>query len=853
MTRALQDRESHFLVWPRKRCGTRLLATVSVALALVWLSACTRRDPEIVYQRATRALRQGDLAAAANEAEKGYKQFHKASPDWAWKFTTLRARVLSWRGMNDEVLKLLAAEPEPPLSGDLAVQRYRLDAVAYALSLRFAESESELKKAESICVSSPYPSCGDLPTARGMLQMETSQFDGAEESFERALASARAGRDQFLEATALLNLSWCALGQEHHDEALDRANAARNIAIPQGFEDVAQNALGNMGWAYYRLGEAERAKETFIEAKKQAEKLADFTDQVSWLQAIGYVDLDANRLDAAQQSFQQSFDLAKHTNREDMTDSLTALAFVSEQTGKLDEAKRYDDEALSMARADNDGADLVYPLLVKGRLALRSNDFASAENTFREVVQSHDTDVFLKWEAQRSLARLYEDQSQFDSANREYKTALDTFETARSELKHEDSRLPFLTNASRIYDNYIHFLVAQGKKDEALRVADFSRGRTLAEGLGLLQKGTSFKPVALDVQGVARRAGATIFFYWLGEKESYLWAITSQKTVLFSLPPRAEIDAAAQRYRQDLGGPRDVLESADGDGQYLYRTLIAPAQSVLQRDAKVLIIPDGSLNNLNFETLLVPESKSPASRPSDSKLHYWIEDVTLADASSLRILGAASVAKEKRDRSLLLVGDSVAPSDKYPQLAQAAAQMESVARHFPAAGEKILTRKEATPSAYLASKPERFSYIHFVAHGTASWLSPLDSAIVLSKDSAEDDSFKLYAREIIRHPLRAELVTVSACYSAGERSYTGEGLVGLSWAFLRAGAHNVIAALWDATDAPTEQLMDRFYDELNQGAAPDAALRTAKLSLLHHSGFHNPYYWAPFQLYARLS
>ena len=423
-------------------------------LVLACLPACSRhRDPQAALDHARETLRRGDMVAATEEAEKGYKQFHKASPDWAWKFTTLRARVLSWRGMNDEVLKLLAAEPEPPLSGDLAVQRYRLDAVAYALSLRFAESESELKKAESICVSSPYPSCGDLPTARGMLQMETSQFDGAEESFERALASARAGRDQFLEATALLNLSWCALGQEHHDEALDRANAARNIAIPQGFEDVAQNALGNMGWAYYRLGEAERAKETFIEAKKQAEKLADFTDQVSWLQAIGYVDLDANRLDAAQQSFQQSFDLAKHTNREDMTDSLTALAFVSEQTGKLDEAKRYDDEALSMARADNDGADLVYPLLVKGRLALRSNDFANAENTFREVVQSHDTDVFLKWEAQRSLARLYEDQSQFDSANREYKTALDTFETARSELKHEDSRLPFLTNASRIYDN----------------------------------------------------------------------------------------------------------------------------------------------------------------------------------------------------------------------------------------------------------------------------------------------------------------------------------------------------------------------------------------------------------------
>jgi CHAT domain-containing protein len=186
--------------------------------------------------------------------------------------------------------------------------------------------------------------------------------------------------------------------------------------------------------------------------------------------------------------------------------------------------------------------------------------------------------------------------------------------------------------------------------------------------------------------------------------------------------------------------------------------------------------------------------------------------------------------------------------------------METVARHFPAARQRILARQQATPAAYLASSPEQFSYIHFVAHGTASRLSPLDSAIVLSQiafsksapseAAAGSDSFKLYARDIIRHPLRADLVTISACYGAGERAYSGEGLVGLSWAFLRAGAHNVVAALWEATDASTEQLMDKFYDELDKGASPDAALRAAKLSLLRESGFHNPFYWAPFQLYA---
>ncbi len=122
--------------------------------------------------------------------------------------------------------------------------------------------------------------------------------------------------------------------------------------------------------------------------------------------------------------------------------------------------------------------------------------------------------------------------------------------------------------------------------------------------------------------------------------------------------------------------------------------------------------------------------------------------------------------------------------------------------------------------------------------------------MILSK---EGDSYKLYARDIVRHRLNANLVTISACNGSGTRAYSGEGLVGLSWAFLRAGAHNVIAALWEVSDASTPELMDSLYKELSQGKDPAAALRDAKLSLLHSqdpkSVFRKPFYWAPFQLY----
>jgi CHAT domain-containing protein/Flp pilus assembly protein TadD len=685
----------------------------------------------------------------------------------------------------------------------------------------------------------------------GRLEMNRAHYSQAQSLFERGLASAHASRNQFLEADSLLNLSWSADEQSHFDEALDWANAARQLSVAQGYADISQTALGNMGWAYYKLGDLEKAEGLLIEAEKGAENLHDVGDQLGWLTDLGYTYMDARDFTVAERSFQQSLKLAHQINsRQDIVNSLIALAFVSEQTGKLDDAKHYADEALAKAREDKNGRDQVYPRLVQGRVAARLHDDVAAENAFREVAQSPDTPVFLKWEAERSLARLYEDEKQVGSANREYRTALSTFEIARSELKHEDSRLPFLTNASRIYDDYIHFLVARGKTAEALQVADFSRGRTLSEGLGLLRKETSFAPDPIHAQQVAAHVGGTVLFYWLGEQQSYLWAITPQKTGLFRLPPAAEIKVRVDRYRKAIIEQRESAQIANDDGAVLYRILVEPAKDLLPKAAtkngRVFILPDGSLNSLNFETLLV----------SGSKPRYWIEDVTLSSASSLRMLQAFHAGGNHGAGNLLLFGNAIAPNEDFPQLPKAGAEMESIKKHFVARQQQVFSREQASPPAYLASRPERFSYIHFVAHGTASRLSPLDSAIVLSgtaasKGNVQDDSFKLYARDIIRLPLRAQLVTISTCRSAGARAYSGEGLVGLSWAFVRAGAHNVVGALWDVSDASTPQLMDELYGEMKSGESPDLALRRAKLVLLHSGGtFQKPFYWAPFQLYA---
>jgi CHAT domain-containing protein len=744
-----------------------------------------------------------------------------------------------WRGMSEDALALLNSQASPPAERDSVVEMLTIEGVVYAREHSFKQAERSLSQAEQICSGVADSICGSVIRTQGVVAIEHGELALARKLFENSLSFARAHDDRFLESTALLNLGASSLREGHFDEAVDWTEAAMRSSTAIDAGSIATKALGNLGWAYYNLGDSERSLELTELAERRSLDLANVIDQLSYLNNAGYLYADLGDAARAKQSYLQSLNLARNIDsKEDIYNALRALALVSIEGGDLDDARKYSDEAIAIARADNNRLDELYPLLVKGLIAARSKDTVEAARIFRAVEQDPNANPSLRWRAEHALAQLYEDEGRSDAADAEYQAALATFEAARSSLQRNDSKLPFSTNASSIYDGYVHFLVARGKTGDALRWADYSRARTLAEGLGLLPKGSSFAPDPLNAQQAAKRAGGTIFFYWLGEKQSYLWAITPLKTSLFSLPPASEIDAAVQRYRKALVGPQDVLETANADGTALYTMLVSPAQRLLTKDAQVFIIPDGSLNSLNFETLLVPGPKP----------HYWIEDATIADANSLRLL-AASHSSTTRAGKLLLIGDAVSPSADYAELPKAGVEIDDIEKHFTPAGREVLTRAQATAPAYLQSDPEQFAYIHFVAHGTASRLSPLDSAVILSKASAEEDSFKLYARDIIHHPLHAQLVTISTCYGAGARAYTGEGLVGLSWAFLRAGAHNVIGALWEVSDASTPRLMDQLYDELDKGRSPRAALRSAKLSLLHSDAFRKPFYWAPFQLY----
>jgi len=800
------------------------------------------------YEHAVLLFQHGEFVNSQVESILGYKQFQISDPVSADKFMMLDVQDLVWRGMNNDAMEILNNKQYNHFDPDETIKRIAFESVILTRQQKFEEADKLLITAKSICDIANYEACGDALRIRGTLRCRQGRFADARQDYLDTLAFAHEHHDRFLEASSSLNLGFVAIISDRYDEAIDWSKSAYQLSNDLNAEDLKQAALGNLGSVYYRIGDGERALDLFRNAKERATKIGDIRDELIWISNTGYVYQDAGDLAQAKQSYRQALYLARQIDsKEDIANLLEDLAVVSVNIKDYSEADSYINQVIPMVQTGSRRLR-ANVILTKGMLSAARGQNQQAEVLFNSIEKDTQNPTSVRLSAGNELAKLYERENHIKDAYKIYQATLVVFESARFDVKREESRLPFAALAAPIYDDYIQFLIRQGRTDDALRVADQGRAQTLVEGLGLTAARATFKPESLNPNQVARKAGATLLFYWLGKKQSYLWAITPAKTTLFPLPPRAEIAALVKRYGKTLENLENPLENGNTDGEALYRMLLAPAAKLIAPNAPAILLTDGELSQINFETLVAPGRGAGPNAPADH--HYWIEDATVTSASSISMLAKARPTKKTQGK-LLLMGDAVAPSDDYPDLPMASMEMKLIQKHFTPRTETVLAREKANPAAYLASDPGQYAYIHFVTHGTASQVDPLDSAIILSRATKEQESFKLYARDIVQHPLQAQLVTISACYGSGSRAYAGEGLVGLSWAFLRAGAHNVVGALWDVSDDSTPRLMDSLYQEMNQGQIPANALRRAKMAMLHSTGrFRAPFYWAPFQLYS---
>ncbi len=761
---------------------------------------------------------------------------------WAMKFRLLDAEILTYQGRPREVLALLTASGVTyPPDGDVAIERNLLCGLAHAGIGDADTADREVGDARHLAEASRSSLIGHVLRTEAEVQVRRNAPDRAAELFKQSLRSAREQHDAYLEAEDLLNIGFVMLELEHYDEALARFSGAATLAERIDARTVVEAALGNVGWAYYYLGDFEHALVNFQRAERKAQEIGTTSAQIDWLQSTGLAYFKLGELTQARTCDEKALAAAYSLNTlSHIVDIETDLGFLSLRQGHDALAEQHVDAAERSLHLAADPAAAFRIRLLQALIQAHRGSDAEAATLLVHLHADAGTDPALRWEIENALAHVYADRHDAGQAEQWYIRSIDTFDTQRSSVTDDALRLSFFANGATLYRDYAEFLIATGRSTQALRLLDRGRARTLEEGLG-----ANATPKSVDPQSVARRLDATILFYSLGPDKSYLWAVTATRTQLFVLPPQAAIETLLKSHRKSIMRSGDPLHESSDAAQVLYDTLVAPATELVAGASRVMLVPDGLLYDLDFDTLV---------RHGADGLRYWIEDVSISTLSSIGIQAAAAaratVAVAPAD-TLLLIGDPATRGTGFEELPNAAAEVTRIEQYFSQHSPTVLTRDSAAPAAYGHSDPGRFEYVHFVAHGTASRLSPLESAVVLSPAADDPTQFKLYARDIVRYPLNARLVTVSACNGSGVRAYDGEGLVGLSWAFLRAGAHNVISALWEVDDAATLELMDRLYRELAHGAAPDAALRAAKLSLIHSSGvYRKPLYWGAFQLYA---
>lgn len=756
----------------------------------------------------------------------------------AERLRLLEAEILIFSQKETDGLALLA--PALPESAEtLAPRREMLQGAALRRQAQWPEAREKLAAAVTGARHT-----GDRATeamARVQLSLGYSargQWTEAAGELTRASAVASALGDAYLNSVVRFNQASLLMRRGEADRSTELYRALAEDARRRHDSLALARSLDNMAINYQRVGDFERALDYNGKALAEIDKLNLPDTRMQSHGARGLLLLDVHRAEEAVSELQTALTLARQRRNEDsirrwsnnLTEALLAV-------GRVDDAERLNREVLT--------ADPAWPYsrANEGSLAERRGRPADARRVWESLAADPKCPEAVRWESLFGLARLHTAAGERAAAERRYREVLALIEQAWTSLRTDDSRLTFLTRAEPIYRAYVTALRHWGNDREAWRVEESSRARLLGDHRGHAGPGVTLE----SVEQLAARTRTVFLSYWIApDAGSHVRVIGAKRAELVPLPHASPAELARlvrehnDLLERQLGDPRETGTA----GSRLYELLVAPVAARLPVNAHVVLIPDAALHALNFETLV---------REKDGRKRFWVEDVTIQVAPSLSLLKERAAGAKPGAPHLLLMGDAL-PAADFGRLDHAGVEMKLVKDAFGEPAVTELAGEAARPSAYSNAAPGRHTHIHFTAHAKADRESPLDSAVILTPELSPDGEprYRLLAREVAAIPLRADVVTVSACRSAGERTVLGEGMVGFAWAFLRAGANNVVAGLWDVNDRSTARLMAALYTGLRSGKTASDALRAAKLEfIVGGRNYAKPYYWAPFQVYSR--
>jgi CHAT domain-containing protein len=698
------------------------------------------------------------------------------------------------------------------------------------------------------------------------------------------------------------------------DEALERLLRNQDR---ENVSWVSLNAylLQEKALALLQYGELELAADYAVQSRRAFQKRKHPNRIADAVFIEGEIELARGNIISAQQKFENSLAYdRKNIRRPFESKCLLRIAEIKMAQKKFNEAERYNSQALALLTA-NDELKLAPRILIQKLeiLHLRGKNQQAKvlieEERFAIESQGRDED-------KAHFAFL---QASVSYAVGDYLTALSKLTNARKiideqlpKVRQHDLRQNYLALQKTIFELNIKSLLysSPSQSNQALRVAENFKARTLEEKLIVLRAGENLSPehalqrkkivgkiqknavtwyseksrdeqqllfdtrslshalekleaeifnfrsssqkvIQHDTPGlITPKTDELIVYYFTGESESWLWAISKESSEIYQLPPEEIIrhlaDSVLEIFSTPPASRKNGVWEQNKSLKAISDAILTPLKDQIAASGirHLTIVPDGPLHGFPFSALTLDGSKRPL-----------IANYSIAYAPSLTALdnlrARAKLQQNRVSHDALVVADNIEISGFASGLPQLPHSMDEarVIQSFLGDSAIVLEARGERKQRLLQQLKEPYSILHFATHGLLNDKEPALSGLVLS-DTSNADSLWL-TPEISGLEINTTLVVLSACESSLGKHIPGEGLLSLSRAFIEAGASDVIGTLWSVQDYTSSVLITEFYRFLfDDGLSIAKALQKAQASVYsnNNNDWADPYYWAGYQL-----
>jgi CHAT domain-containing protein/tetratricopeptide (TPR) repeat protein len=781
----------------------------------------------------------------------------------------------------------------------------------YYYTGRYVDARNQYEKALPILAELENPrQMVELLTGIAAVNTSMGRMEDSNEAYRRGIELAAQNGLGGHELLCRRNLADNYKVQGRYEEALDELEIALRLLETNPDPTEQMLVYRTRGATYMGMGEREEARDDLLKSAALARQLNNPVHVAGIQTDVGYLYRDLGAFERGLEAADEARRMAEQAgDGRRYRDAVVLRAILELRMGRYEESLASFEEALAQDQADQAASDaLADEVGIASNLAAMGRT-AEARSRLRALLPRARAERLpeMEWSILLGMGQSFEKENA-DSAAFYYEAALARVETTGEQGGASATRTGYLSSARRAYYEEIARFFAKTHaatrdprwSDRAFRTMERAKARGLLEMLQSSVAGNSSpeEDAALDalysldpkspryaderaaiekrytdlrrarvtaamgtldggrtvagIEDVARSLPkkTVLLEYALGDSASYLWVVDRNGHELVTLPARPAIEGEVRRMRDAIasvqGGEAALLNVA----RSLYTTLVAPAAARLGKAETVLIVPDGGLFELPFEALLSADAASGEWRaqPFFARSH-----ATLYAPSATVYVSVKS--RERHDdfaRDLLAVGNpdfsTLAPNGGAPlePLPFAEAEVDAIGARVKASRRVVLTgtgASEASVKHELRSAPPRV--VHLATHGLVDAGEPVRSSVALSASDGEDGYF--YTLEILSTPTPGGLVVMSACESARGRLSRGEGVVGLSRAFLASGTESVVASLWAVSDESTAVLMKAFYEGMfGKKRSASRALNEARLALIEGGTYSHPFYWSPF-------